>query len=137
MEISPKRLVIALALVFFLGIIFSIVNGLYVQEEGTTLPLIMYGMSFISILLGGALVIMFQWKVNTAQLKKVLKILPREERIVINLLLENKNALEQNRLVALSGFNKVKISRVLQSLEQREVIKKSHMGNTNLIVLKL
>lgn len=137
MEISPKRLVIALALVFFLGIIFSIVNGLYVQEEGTTLPLIMYGMSFISILLGGALVIMFQWKVNTAQLKKVLKILPREERIVINLLLENKNALEQNRLVAFSGFNKVKISRVLQSLEQREVIKKSHMGNTNLIVLKL
>jgi uncharacterized membrane protein len=137
MEISPKRLVIALALVFFLGILFSIVNGIYVQEEGTTLPLIIYGMSFISILLGGALVIMFQWRINTGLLKKVLKILPREERIVINLLIENKNTLEQNRLVALSGFNKVKISRILQVLQERDVIKKTNMGNTNLIVLKL
>jgi uncharacterized membrane protein len=137
MEISPKRLVIALALVFFLGILFSIVNGIYVQEEGTTLPHIIYGMSFISILLGGALVIMFQWRINTGLLKKVLKILPREERIVINLLIENKNTLEQNRLVALSGFNKVKISRILQVLQERDVIKKTNMGNTNLIVLKL
>ena len=137
MEVSPKRLIIALALVFFLGVIFSIVNGYYVQEEGTALPIIVYGMSFLSILLGGSIVIMFQWRINKLQLKRILKILPREERTVINVLLENQNKIEQNRLVALSGFSKVKISRVVQSLQERDILHKRNLGNTNLIILKL
>ncbi len=137
MEISPKKLVLALALVFFLGVLFSLMNGFYFQEEGTTLPLIVYGISFISILLGGALVILFQWKINQVQLNKVLKILPTEERKIVHILLNNNNSIEQNRMVALSGYNKVKISRLVNQLQERGVVKKTNLGNTNLIVLTL
>lgn len=137
MEISPKKLIIALALVFFLGVLFSVVNGYYVQEEGSSLPLIVYGISFLSIILGGAIVIMFQWKINKLQLKRVVKILPPEERKLVTLLMENSGFLEQNRLVALSGYNKVKISRLVKELELRSVVKKTSLGNTNLVVLDI
>ena len=137
MEISPKKLIIALLLVFLLGVFFAIVNGYYTSTEGTSLPLIVYLISFLSIVIGGFIVIMFQWKINKIQLEKVVKILPQDERIVVKILLENNNAIEQNKLVALSGFNKVKISRLITELEQRDVIKKTNLGNTNLIVLKI
>jgi uncharacterized membrane protein len=137
MEISPKRLVFALALVFLLGILFSIVNGVYVEEEGAPLPLIVYGVSFVSVLLGAALVIMFQWKINKMQVQKVVRILPPEERKVVSIMLDNNSSIEQNRLVALSGYNKVKISRLVAELEQRGVVKKTNLGNTNLVVLDI
>lgn len=137
MEVSPKKLIIGLGLVFFLGVLFSIVNGYYVQAEGTTLPMIVYGISFLSIIIGGAIVIMFQWKINKIQLNRVVKILPPEEKNVVKILLENNNAIEQNKLVALSGFNKVKISRIVKELEFRGVVKKTNLGNTNLIVLSI
>lgn len=135
MEISPKKLIIALSLVFFLGILFAIVNGYYVKEEGSLLPLIVYGVSFISLIVGGSIVILFQWKLNNIQMKRVIKILPKEERNIISILIKNNNSIEQNKLVVLSGYNKVKISRIIKVLEQRGVVKKKNMGNTNLIVL--
>ena len=137
MEISIKKLIISLSLVFLLGVSFAIVNGLYVEQSGSSLPLIVYAISFISIIIGGIIVIMFQWKINKVQLEKVLKILPNQERAVVKILIENNNAIEQNRLVALSGYNKVKISRLVAELETRGVVKKTNLGNTNLIVLDL
>jgi uncharacterized membrane protein len=137
MDISPKKLVTALALVFLLGVLFAVVNGYYTQNEQSPLPIIVYGISFISIVLGGAIVIMFQWKINKMQLEKVVKILPSEEKKIITLLLENNNSIEQNKLVALSDYNKVKISRIIKELELRGVVKKTNLGNTNLIVLKI
>jgi uncharacterized membrane protein len=137
MEISPKRLIIALVLIFFLGILFSVINGFYVQQEGSSLPLLVYGISFISLILGAFLVILFQWKINKIQIRRVVRILPAPERKLVSLLLENGNALEQNRLVALSGFNKVKMSRLIHELEMRDVIAKKNLGNTNLVTLKI
>ena len=45
--------------------------------------------------------------------------------------------MEQNKLVAYTGINKVKMSRILGSLEDRGVVKKTNLGNTNLVVLKI
>lgn len=137
MEISPKRLIIALSLVFLLGVFFAIVNGYYVSESDSSLPLIVYAISFLSIIIGGSIVILFQWKINKVQLSRVVKILPTEERKVVSILMENNNSIEQNKLVALSGYNKVKISRIVKELELRDVIKKTNLGNTNLLVLKI
>ena len=137
MEVSPKRLFAALIAVFILGVLFAIVNGYYTSSEGSSLPLIVYAISFISLLVGGFIVILFQWKINKAQLEKVLKLLPPEERKIIKLLMEHNNALEQNKIVAFSGLNKVKVSRLIQTLEFRGVIKKTNLGNTNLVQLKL
>ncbi len=137
MEIDNKRLIIGFSAMFLLGIAFSIVNGVYTDSTNEQLPLIVYAISFLSIFVGAFIVIMFQAKINKIQLERVLKILPREERIVVKILLDNNNAIEQNKLVVLSGFNKVQIFRITQKLEVRGVIEKKHLGNTNLILLKI
>ncbi len=137
MEIDNKRLVIGLSLVFVLGIMFALVNGFYTSSTNEQLPLIVYGISFLSILIGAFIVIMFQFRINRMQIEKVLKILPREERMVVKILLDNKNMIEQNKLVVLSGFTKVQISRILKKLAERDVIEKKNMGNTNLVILKV
>ena len=137
MEIDNKRLVIGLSLVFLLGIMFAVVNGFYTNSTNEQLPLIVYGISFLSILIGAFIVVMFQLKINKLQLERVLKILPGEERKVVKILLDNNNSIEQNKLVVLSGFTKVRISRILQKLAEREVVEKKNMGNTNLVVLRI
>lgn len=137
MEVSPRRLVAALSLVFFLGILFALVNGYYVESVNAQLPLIVYAISFVSVLVGAALVIVFQWRISRAQLERVLAVLPRDHRLVIHALLDHRKQLEQNRLVALSGLSKVQVSRAVAALEAQEIVKKHPMGQTNLVVLKL
>jgi uncharacterized membrane protein len=137
MEISSKKLVIGFVAVFLLGVMFSLVNGYYSTEEGSSLPLIVYSISFVSILLGGFIVVLFQARINKIQLDRVLKILPEKEQKIVKLLLGNNNSMEQNKLVALSGINKVKMSRILTELESRSVVSRMNLGNTKLIVLKI
>lgn len=137
MEISSRRLVIGFVLIFLLGVLFSIVNGYYVSEEGSSLPLIVYGISFLSVVVGGGIVVLFQAKISRLQLNKVLKILPDGERKIIGLLVDNDYSLEQNRLVALSGVNKVRVSRILSELESRGVVVRINLGNTKLVSLKI
>lgn len=137
MEISQKKLATGFVLIFILGVMFSVVNGNYTEETENPLPLIFYGISFVSIIIGGFIVVLFQWKVNKVQLKKVLKILPNDEGKIISILLENQNAMEQNKLVAYTGINKVRMSRIISTLEERGVVKKTNLGNTNLIVLDI
>ena len=137
MEISKKKLVIAISLVFLLGVLFSVVNGFYTEEEDTSLPLIVYAIALVSLIIGAGLVVLFQQRINKIQLNRVLKVLPDNEQKIVKLLLENNNSLEQNKLVALTGINKVKMSRILKDLEFRDVVKKTNLGNTNLIVLKI
>lgn len=137
MEIDNKRLVVGLSLVFVLGILFAIVNGFYTSSTNQQLPLIVYGISFLSILIGAFIVVMFQFKISKIQLERVLKILPKEERIIVKILLDNNNSIEQNKLVVLSGFTKVQISRIVQKLVERDVVEKKNMGNTNLVRLRV
>ncbi len=137
MEVSVRRLIVGLVLIFFLGVLFAIVNGYYVSEEGSSLPLIVYGISFLSIVVGGGIVVLFQSKINKVLLNRVLSILPERERKIVGLLVEHNGNLEQNRLVALSGLNKVKVSRILSELETRRVLVRVNLGNTKLVSLKI
>ncbi|MBI3032498.1 hypothetical protein HYY69_03415 [Candidatus Woesearchaeota archaeon] len=137
MEIDNKRLITALSLVFILGILFAIVNGVYTSDTNQQLPIIVYVISFISLLIGATVVIMFQMKLTKMQLENILKILPREERLIIKILLDNNKNLEQNKIVALSGFSKVQVSRTIQKLVERGVVEKKILGNTNLLILKI
>jgi len=137
MEISPKKLIIGLGAVFILGVLFAIVNGVYAETTDSSLPLVVYLIAFLSLIVGIFLSILFQWKIDKAQLSRVLKILPDNERQIISLLIENNNSMEQNKLVALTGINKVKMSRIIKDLEFRGIVKKTDLGNTNLIVLNV
>ncbi|MBI2144630.1 hypothetical protein HYU17_05825 [Candidatus Woesearchaeota archaeon] len=137
MEIEPKKLVIGLGLVFVLGVLFAVVNGIYTESTDRQLPLIVYAISFISLLIGALIMLLFQWKISRIQLEGVMRILPVEERTLVKILLDNNRSIEQNRLVALSGFSKVKVSRVTHRLSERGVVEKKSLGNTNLVVLKV
>ncbi len=135
MEISPKKAVLALGSVFVLGVLFAIANGYYTEQTDTPLPIFVYLIALVSLIVGIFISILFQWKINKLQLERVLKILPEDERAVISLLIQNNNSLEQNKLVAFTGIHKVKMSRIIADLEFRGIVKKSNLGNTNLIVL--
>ncbi|MBI4144523.1 hypothetical protein HY486_04715 [Candidatus Woesearchaeota archaeon] len=137
METDRWRLVVGLVLVFVLGVMFAIVNGAYTSSTNMQLPLIVYLISFLSIIVGAVVVLLFQWRLSRVQLERVLRVLPADERVVVKILLDNKGSIEQNRLVAFSGMSKVQVSRLLQKLSLREVVEKKNLGNTNLVVLKL
>ena len=136
-EVPIVRLVVSFGLIFVLGILFAILNGYYVEDSGSSLPFIVYVISLVSLLIGGTIILLFQFKISKLQLKSVLRILPADEREIIKLLIDNNKRLEQNQIVALSGYNKVRISRILTKYEQKKLIEKRNIGNTNLIILKL
>jgi len=137
LEIPINRLIISFGLIFILGISFAILNGFYVDKNNQTLPFIVYFISLVSLIFGGVIIFLFQYKISKIQLKSILNLLPQVEKEIIKVLLENNNRLEQNHIVALTGYNKVKISRVLRGYEQKGLIEKRGIGNTNLIILKL
>lgn len=136
-EVSLNRLFLGFGLVFVLGILFSVLNGYYVEESGDNLPFLVYVISFVSIVIGAMLILLFQWKINKVQLKSVLSLLSNDEAEIINCLIEHNNRLEQNHIVAYTGYNKVRVSRVLTKYEQKGIIEKRNVGNTNLVILKL
>ena len=76
MEVSPKKIIMALGAVFVLGVLFAIANGYYTEETDTPLPILFYLVALVSLLVGVFIAVLFQWKINKLQLERVLKILP-------------------------------------------------------------
>jgi len=136
MEVSETRLAVAIIAIFSLGIMFSILNGYYMEDTGSSIPFIVYGMTAASMGVGALIILLFQWKISQKQLYRILKVLPEDERIIVELLVKEKK-MEQTHIVAESGLSKVKVSRVLSRLEQRKIIEKKPLGNTNLIKLRI
>lgn len=134
MEVSETRLGVAIIAVFGLGILFSVLNGYYIEDTGEPIPMMVYGMTAVAMGVGALLVMLFQWKISQKQLYRILKVLPEDERAIVEILVKEKR-MEQNLLVAESGLSKVKVSRTLSKLEQRNIIEKKPLGNTNLIKL--
>ncbi len=136
MEVSESRLAVAIISVFGLGILLSILNGYYIEDTGSSLPLMTYGVTAVSMFVGALIILLFQWKINQKQLYKILKVLPQDERILLEIILKEKR-IDQTYLVAESGLSKVRVSRTLARLAQRNVVEKKPLGNTNLIKLKI
>jgi uncharacterized membrane protein len=136
MEVSETRLAIAIIAVFGLGIVLAILNGYYIEDTGSSIPLAIYAITAAAMVVGALIVLLFQWKINQAQLKRILQVLPEDERKIVELLLTNKR-MEQTYIVAESGLSKVKVSRVIMKLEQRKIVEKKPLGNTNLIKLTI
>ena len=139
MEISRNKLLISVALLGLLGILitaFSIYHTKHMGGSYLQYPLFLYGTSLLSLIVGGVIVYLFEEKINKAQLNKLLKILPRDERKVLDLLIK-RHEVEQRKLGTLAELSTVKVSRVISTLEQRGIIEKKKHGYTNLIILKL
>jgi uncharacterized membrane protein len=75
-------------------------------------------------------------KITKANYQKVMTELEKEERDVLGKIIENKGTIFQSNLTEKTGFNKVKVTRILDKLEGRGLIERRRRGMTNIIVLK-
>jgi uncharacterized membrane protein len=136
MEITRNKLIIAVGLLFALGIVLAWSNAYCAVSMGHMFAPLLYGIALIALATGGAIALLFQWKVDRVQLEKVIAILPEDERKVLRAVID-KRSVSQSELKFLAGLSKVKVSRVVSKLEQRNIIEKRPYGNTNLIIRKI
>ncbi|RLG13267.1 MAG: hypothetical protein DRN71_05145 [Candidatus Nanohalarchaeota archaeon] len=98
-------------------------------------------MAFIGLLVGTVVYYLMSDKVIQQEqtLKKntkiILNFLTRQERNVIETLIENNGKVQQYELSHLPNLNKVKTHRILVALEQKGIIRKERLGKINKIVL--
>ncbi len=64
-----------------------------------------------------------------------LKLLDREEKIIYQILMK-EGSIFQADIVEKSGFNKVKVTRILDKLEGKQLIERKRRGMTNIVVSK-
>lgn len=62
--------------------------------------------------------------------------LDKEEKVLIKIVEENEGSMFQADLVEKSGMNKVKVTRVLDRLEGKQLIERKRRGMTNVVLLK-
>ncbi len=72
-------------------------------------------------------------KIKNDSIEKHLK---EEEKLIVNILKQKKGECTQATLVTLTNMSKASLSRLLNELEKRNIIKKEQKGNKNLIILK-
>ena len=134
-EAAHRNLIIAFGLLFSLGVVLAVSNAACAINMGHLFAPFLYGVALVGLATGGAVTLLFQWKVDKMQLKRILSILPADEASVLTTIIE-KGSITQTEIKSRSGLSKVKVSRILSRLEQRNVIEKKPHGNTNLIIKK-
>jgi hypothetical protein len=73
---------------------------------------------------------------HDADFKIVLPLLRHDERKVVHALMDNNGEMLQNALVLKLGLSKVKMTRLLLALHNKQIIEKERHGLTNKIKLK-
>lgn len=67
---------------------------------------------------------------------KIISLLKDNEKKTVHLIKEHKGEILQNELVLKLGLSKVKITRILASLERKQIIERHRHGMTNKVRLK-
>jgi uncharacterized membrane protein len=75
-------------------------------------------------------------KITKENYQKILSTLARDERVVLEKIIEADGAIFQSELVEKLGFNKVKVTRILDKLEGKGLVERRRRGMSNVIVLK-
>ncbi|MBU5537389.1 MAG: helix-turn-helix domain-containing protein [Candidatus Aenigmatarchaeota archaeon] len=74
--------------------------------------------------------------ISKAKLNKIIKDLSEDEKKIFNELTKNDGSAFQNDLINVSGFSKVKVSRILDRLETKGLVERRRRGMSNLVLLK-
>lgn len=136
MEIGNRNLLIMFGLLFALGVLLAVSNAYCAINIGHVFAPLLYGIALVSLAAGGAIAMLFQWRIDKMQLERVISVLPEEERKVLKVVIDKKTV-SQTDLRYLSGLSKVRVSRIISRLEQRSIIEKKPFGNTNMVILKI
>ncbi len=75
-------------------------------------------------------------KISKEDYKKIFEILTKDEKIIFEKIIEAGGAILQSELVEKSGFNKVKVTRLLDKLEANGIIERKRHGMSNLVLIK-
>ena len=102
------------------------------------------GFLFVAIVLGIGLFIMFSRPEEKIIIKKTkqrkkklnLKDLDKDEKKVVNLLLNEGKAMFQSDLMEKMNIGKVKTKRLLDKLESKQILERKRRGMNNIVVLK-
>jgi len=75
-------------------------------------------------------------KITKKSFKTDMSKLSANEKTVFEKIIESQGALFQSELVEKSGFNKVKVTRILDKLEGKDLIDRKRRGMSNIVILK-
>ncbi len=75
-------------------------------------------------------------KISKENYQKAMSSLNKEERLVLEKVIESEGTIFQSELVDKTRFPKVKVTRILDRLEGKGLIERKRRGMTNVVVLK-
>lgn len=67
---------------------------------------------------------------------KITKTMTSDEKKIFSIVLESKGAIFQSEINEKSGFDKVKVTRILDRLEGQGLVERRRRGMTNVVILK-
>lgn len=75
-------------------------------------------------------------KITKENYQKIMNNLDKEEKFVLEKVIESEGTIFQSDLVDKTNFNKVKVTRILDRLEGKNLIERKRRGMTNVVILK-
>ena len=107
-------------------------------HQGYIPPQTLLGILFLLGLGGSGLFLMMQKEPGRISIrtKMDLKSLEGDEKIIYKRLLDSNGTVFQSELMEKTGFSKVKITRVLDKLEAKNIVERRRRGMTNIVVVK-
>ncbi len=146
-KLKPILLSVMLLLGFSTLVMFALIQLaqrytlLYNCSCGYALPMIIIFLSGIGIVVG---VLTYYFLSGSFERKKrlfnenrkyLINLLYDDEKLIIETLLKHKGELSQSSLTKKSGLDRVKVFRILERLEQKNIIVKQKNKKNNLILI--
>ncbi|MBT4540642.1 hypothetical protein HOC35_03945 [Candidatus Woesearchaeota archaeon] len=75
-------------------------------------------------------------EVTVENFEKVMAKLNDDEKLILEKIIEAKGTIFQSELVDNTEYSKVKVTRILDKLEGRDIIERKRRGMTNVVILK-
>jgi uncharacterized membrane protein len=75
-------------------------------------------------------------KLTKENYRKIMQSLAAEEKLVLESIISSEGSMFQSDIVAKTGLTKVKVTRILDRLEGRDIIERKRRGMTNVVILK-
>jgi uncharacterized membrane protein len=114
------------------------INQCPVHQGNTSWPVdIAFGIGFL--ILGSGLYMFFEKSERMpiqSPISEDTSKLDDDEKRIYEILKENKGSAFQGHIVKETGFSKVKTSRILDKMENRQIIERKRRGMANVVVLK-
>jgi len=153
MDKDKKLILLTITFIsLFIFISTSLIFSLHLKTENKLIsplftPFVKYSVQFViilvslSIFVGGLIFYMMLKKLEKTKevikmdINILLKLLNKDEKLIIEKLINSKGKILQSEVSRSEGLNKVKAHRILSKLRERGVIKLEKYGKTNIVYL--